>query len=312
MPHEPNLGLQKQQFIDVSEKKLRDQAVKIQRKVARQVKAIILSLDVDDQGKIIFTQENIAKVEAINEVFRRVSSGEMVALGASMTSHMTRISGLNSKYFNQIVSGKIADKVEAKEISKRLLRSELGLTKGGTLKFDGFLSQFIKDSAIRDDIKTQLFRSITGTSGRDKLVKDISVSLVGSKTSSGAFENHLTTHTLDLYNNFDSTTGFIFADKLGLMFFRYQNSLVVDSRCFCIQRARKVFHVSETKSWVASTTKAGKKACKAIYPAADYQPLVHRGGFRCRHWIDWISKERAARVRPEFRELFPKEFEIKK
>ena len=100
----------------------------------------------------------------------------------------------------------------------------------------------------------------------------------------------------DIYSQYQRVAANEVRTGLGLRFARYQGGVIDNTRSFCKERNRKVFHVSEIEDWKLLSWK-GK-------PESGYNPFYDCGGYNCRHRLDWISDELAFRLRPELRELY--------
>jgi len=80
--------------------------------------------------------------------------------------------------------------------------------------------------------------------------------------------------------------------KNNLEHFIYTNSLIDTSRDFCIHRAGKAFTMKETEDWVNDPELPISDKWKATY-----NPLLHMGGFNCRHFPKFITKETYDRIK---------------
>ena len=115
-----------------------------------------------------------------------------------------------------------------------------------------------------------------------------------------SIEKYFSRWTHDIYVQYDRIGENQLRKKLGLTFAMYVGGEIETSREFCIERNGEVFHESEIMKWVDLEWQ-GK-------PESGYNPIIDCGGYNCRHKLRWISKELAARKRPEVRTLFSFEF----
>jgi hypothetical protein len=98
-----------------------------------------------------------------------------------------------------------------------------------------------------------------------------------------------------------------------MRYFIYQGGLINDSRDFCAAHNNKVWYYKEAFYWGEWTPSKGeypsgyeikqidiyKVPSYLNYP--DYDPLIDRGGYNCRHSLGWISEDMAFVLRPELK-----------
>jgi hypothetical protein len=93
---------------------------------------------------------------------------------------------------------------------------------------------------------------------------------------------HASTIAETRYMEIDSTILLRKAEEYGLDSFKYQGSLIKDSRKWCEDHKDKIFTLEEIQTW-QDIKWQGKKAG---------DPFVTRGGWRCRHfWTPVKPKE---------------------
>lgn len=109
------------------------------------------------------------------------------------------------------------------------------------------------------------------------------------------------------------------ASKYKLNYVRYQGGRIKYSRDFCIERNGKVFHIEEMKKFGTPldafngyTDKEngvfnGKwKGAKlnVYYGGSGYDPLTDLGCYNCIHFLDYLPRSRAIKIRPELELLY--------
>jgi hypothetical protein len=80
-----------------------------------------------------------------------------------------------------------------------------------------------------------------------------------------------------------------------MTYFIYNGGLIETSRSFCIKRNAGVYSTEEAEKW------ADDPELTAIESRENYNWLIDRGGFNCRHSIDFIAKEVAFVLRPDLK-----------
>ena len=136
--------------------------------------------------------------------------------------------------------------------------------------------------------------------------------ITGSGEKPGGIESHLNRYAHDLYMQYDSAYATSLAEETGMKYFVYLGGKIEDSRDFCVAHDNKVWTTEEAKKWSEWTPAKGvyppdykikqkdKNAVPSYIASYDgYQPLVHRGGFNCRHHLGYIMEGLAFEMRPD-------------
>ncbi len=87
------------------------------------------------------------------------------------------------------------------------------------------------------------------------------------------------------------------SDDLGLKWYKYQGGRKTSSRCFCLERVDKYFHVSEVEHW--GETPSLWNSCKTklhkgggmIAGTNKTTIFTYRGGWQCNHQIMPVSEK---------------------
>jgi len=107
---------------------------------------------------------------------------------------------------------------------------------------------------------------------------------------------------------YDSAYSTALAEETGLKYFMYMGSLVKDSRDFCVAHAGKIFTREDAEKWRTWTPEKGEypegyqvkqrdtSAVPSYLNYPGYDPLLDRGGYRCRHFLSWLNTSIAERM----------------
>jgi hypothetical protein len=137
--------------------------------------------------------------------------------------------------------------------------------------------------------------------------------ITGSKDYKGGLEKEFDKYAVDLYQTYDQAYNKTIGNELGLKYFIYQGGLIGDSRDFCAAHNNKVWSVDEAGTWKDWTPAQGDYPAGYEVKAKDlnsvpsylgyagYDPLINLGGYRCRHWLGWITEELAVDMRPDLK-----------
>ena len=155
-------------------------------------------------------------------------------------------------------------------------------------------------------------QSVTSQVSTKDFIASMNDLITGSGEKHGGIESHLNRYAHDLYMQYDSAYATSLAEETGMKYFVYLGGKIEDSRDFCVAHDNKVWTTEEAKKWSEWTPAKGvyppdykikqkdKNAVPSYIASYDgYQPLVHRGGFNCRHHLGYIMEELAFEMRPD-------------
>jgi hypothetical protein len=135
----------------------------------------------------------------------------------------------------------------------------------------------------------------------------------GTDVKSGVLDRQFQRFTYDTYQQYDAAYNKKLAEEFDMKYFVYQGGLIKDSRDFCAAHNDKVWSVEETEDWRTWTPAKGQYPAGWEVKAKDmnsvpsyidypeYDPLVDRGGYNCRHIIGYIPDNLAFRLRPDLK-----------
>lgn len=242
--------------------------------------------------------ERISKDPAyVEQVFKQYQKSEGVQLVSALAQDIATISTYNYTYFLSYqdelnLSGKDFSKIKGSVDS--FIKDRIGLL-GDKVQPDSFLSSILQDDTVKQRVKQQAYNSLLAGDGATSFRKNMKSLILGDGQKSGAIEGYYNTYVYDTYNQVDSAIQDQYAGELGLTAFVYEGGLISTSRSFCKSRNGKVFLNEEAlKEWPEQLKQA---------KPANYNPLIHRGGFNCRHSINYITNRRAIRLRDDLEQV---------
>jgi hypothetical protein len=108
---------------------------------------------------------------------------------------------------------------------------------------------------------------------------------------SGVQQGYLTRYfnrwTNDIFQQVDAVTQLQLATELGQNYGIYAGTIKDNTRCFCKERINHIYTKEEMVSWNNLSWKGKIKGGNV---------LIDRGGYNCRHTINWVSDEIAERI----------------
>ncbi len=241
------------------------------------------------QGRII-SEFNKQTLTLFNEAFKRYQNTTKNNLVNSIIEDIDNILEDNHKFYRSTVE-KAVDKSDI----KKLINRRLGINDNGSLVREGYMNGLLDDTAIRSEIQKHVFREIFKQSGFESFKESLKILIEGETEKFGLFQKHYKTFSYDAYAQLNSFTSATYAQKLGLSHFIYNGGLIKTSREFCKKRNAEVFSTQEAEKWKDDPT------LEAIDNRETYNWLIDRGGYNCRHTIDFIADEVAFVLRPELK-----------
>lgn len=265
------------QVIDLRIAELEGEAMRLQGELYTLTNDRALALDTVD-GRIKPTAANLGRVATLDRAFNTFEK--------SMRSLMERFAGwlLGVAAEVEEVYTLGGFKVGDVQVLTRAIEARIGIT-GNTLTPGGYLDRLAKADSVKQQVKDFMLRGIAGKMPLADLSKGLRGLVVGNPGVDGAMVRYLRQYAYDTFNEVRELQNKGIADRLKLRHFVYAGSLIKESRAFCRKRAGKVFTTDEVKTWKNDPT--------LIEPRTrdSYNPLVERGRYNCRHWIDYISEE---------------------
>jgi len=303
----------KQEFIDFNRDKLEKSVIKIQSKLLDQINATIIpQLDVKD-GLLLDTTNNYRLIGELDKVYNDFTNISSKLITAQVSGVTKGLVDMGKNYFSAVLPelGKRFENIISATAKKMNLR--IGLANDVAFR-GGFLDSIIKDPSLNTQIKNYIGKSVAGQIDMKEFIKGLSEIVNGDK-GTGALEKQYQQYAYDIYQQYDAAYNAALSDEFGMKYFIYQNGLVVDSRDFCAAHDGKVWSKDEAVLWPKWTPSKGEYPegyevkAKDLYSVPGYmnyigyQPLIDRGGYKCRHVLGYISDDLAFDLRPELKKL---------
>ncbi len=242
-------------------------------------------------GELRATTANFARLQIIDSVLASFAGDEARALTERFAVDLLEVAGRNESYY--ILAGFDEQKVKAIAEDTGLIRARIGLDERGRLLPGGYLDRLAAAPEVRQKILDYVVNSMASRKGPDGFVAGLKDLVNGAANEGGVIEKHWERYAFDSFSQIREIQNLHMANELELQYFVYTGGLIDSSRAFCVKRNRKVFSRAETATW--------KNDPDLIDQATKdtYSPLVERGRYNCRHFIMWISEERAKELRPD-------------
>lgn len=250
-----------------------------------------VSLDVQD-GKVKPGKRNVLKSAQLEEVFNRFERLRIHDELGQFASELLSVATMTGGYFLLIGETHSQSMIE-KQVE--IIRSVIGIDPRGNIVTDGYLHRLGKGAEVRQFIRDFVVQSIVSQRTLKELFEGLKNLIIGATDEDGALQKYWRLYAYDTYNQAHEIANLGMASELGLQYFIYQGSIIQTSRKFCVKRAGKVFSKTEALTWKNDPDLIDPKT------AASYNPFIERGRYNCRHFLNWISEDLAAHMRPELK-----------
>lgn len=303
-----NILKKKEEFLDQARTKLENTALRLQVDLFEKIiSEIIPQLDVQD-GKILETANNYRLISQMDKVYDTFNVKVINTILPLINKGIDEISNLASDYFTMSFP-ELPKKFEQIIESTRVITElRIGLREGKMVRGGTFMSMLNVDPA---DMQKLMSKAVSSQMNMKDFIKIIKENINGSEEKIGSLERQFNRFTYDTYQQYDAAYNKKLAEEFDFKYFIYQGGLVKDSRDFCVCHNGKVFSKEEAETWKEwkpddCDYPAGyeiKAKDPSIHPSymdyPEYDPLIDRGGYNCRHVLGYMPDELAFKYRPE-------------
>jgi hypothetical protein len=238
---------------------------------------------------------------AVKSIYDSFKGNQNIKLINDFVKQLEQLADLQDGYFNSLgLSRQMIRKAEAG--ARIVMREKIGINANGTVKKGSFIHKYLMKDDNAKRIQSIIRSSVIRGSEPSVIINRITRVVTGTKEQAGVLTHHYRTFAYDTMQQYDAEYGKNVAVEIGLKYFIYSGGTIETTRDFCKSKAGKVFSIDEAQEWrndpkLLVTKDELKKGRK------DYDPIVDRGRWNCRHTIEWITEEEAFRRRPELRKL---------
>jgi hypothetical protein len=252
-------------------------------------------------------------------VYKDFSTTQRLAFVSEIGDTARGLTTLNKQFFTVTMGASLPTtfgRILAATEKKMLMA--IGI-KGGKILGGGFLDSLSANTELLTSVKNLMSQSVTSQVSTKDFIASMNDLITGSGEKPGGIESHLNRYAHDLYMQYDRAYATSLAEETGMKYFIYIGGKIDDSRDFCVAHDGKVWTTEESKKWIEWTPAKGvypegykikqkdKNAVPSYIASYDgYNPLIHCGGFNCRHHLGWILEELAYEMRPDLKKNIEK------
>ena len=250
---------------------------KQQKKILKDVLEIANTLEYDDKGRLKQTKSNYEKVNkiAIKAEKTILQDEEIVKSLKSFSKSMDTQRSYNKSIF-QTLRG-----FRDKKVFETSYRNSKNIVLNN-LKSAGI------DQVFTQPLREVLSNSISTRSNYKELVKQLGGYIEGIDGKDSNLMKHVKGVAWDGFAYTDASYVNTIATSIGIQWFNYSGANLKDSRHFCTERKRGIFHRKEIEQWGKGKTTTGLSLpykdgkWQGKNPATTSQTIfIYRGGYRC-------------------------------
>lgn len=237
-----------------------------------------------EAGKIKNSTANIKRANKLEEVFNKFQAAEIDRELRTFAGELISVGALSEDYYKLIGFEATQKQLDA---AIETLRAVIGIDSNGNIQKGSYLWRLGRTDEVRAELRQLVVNGISAQTDYQTFAKGIRLYIKGNTGQgiNGAFEQYWRQYAYDTYNQANEIVSQHIAENLGFKHFVYQGSIIDSTRDFCRKRAGKAFTLEETKTWKNDPTLIDKKTKDS------YNPIIERGRYNCRHFINWISEE---------------------
>ena len=300
----------KELFLDEVRSKLENTALRLQTRLFEEIiSEIIPKLEVKD-GLLLDNANNYRLISELEKVYETFNTTVAETILPQINKGTEAITKLGTDYFGLVLTTLPARFDTILESTKTLTDLRLGLRMGKMIRGGVLMNNLRIDPA---DFQHKMSQAVTSQINMKEFIGVIKEYVNGTDVKSGVLDRQFQRFTYNTYQQYDAAYNKKLAEEFDMKYFVYQGGLIKDSRDFCAAHNDKVWSVEESEEWRTWTPAKGQypvgwevkaKDVNAVpsymsYP--EYDPLVDRGGYNCRHIIGYIPDSLAFRLRPDLK-----------
>lgn len=268
---------QKLKNLDLVPDELISNYQKRQKAILKDVLTIVQSLDYDEDGNLKQTKGNYDKINSLSKKAERglLSDPKIVESVKSFSKSMDAQRTLNKKMFELSIRN---------FTDKQIF--EVAYKNSKTIVLDNLKSSGIND-VFTEPLRRLLNDNISTKASYGKLVDGLTDFVLGQDGKDPNLMKHVKQVAWDGYANTDAAYSNTLANAFGVDWFKYSGARLEDSRHFCAERKRGIFHRKEIEAWGRGiptgdlTLPSAGKWQGMAKDTNEYTIWIKRGGYRC-------------------------------
>jgi hypothetical protein len=260
--------------------KLETAAIKTQAEAWRKIRPILAEMDVDANGNIEQTENNVRRIGLINEELKKVLAGseykeavksflDSIDKGVQLTDEIART---------------FEESFEPNQVQKQLLQ----ISKQNAI--NAFYGSGL-DARFTQPFLEQLTANVAARAPLREAVNALEGLVVGTEANDGRILANIKTTATTAQAVADRSYSAAVNEELGIEWYEYLGGEIDTTRPFCRNREDGIYHKKEIEAWGDGKNSAGLNDIKdgtwagRIDGTDSKSIFTFVGGWNCRHYL---------------------------
>ena len=262
-------------------------AEKAQRDAWRKLAPLLAEMDVDDNGNISQTENNIRRIGLITEELNKVLAGGEYK--AAVQSFLDSID--EGVQLTDDIAKKIDSTFQPDNVQKQLL----AISKQNAI--NAFFGSGLRENVTQPFLE-QLTANVAARAPLNQAVKALQGVIEGTDTTDGRLLANVRTTANTAQAIADRSYAAAVNDELGIEYFQYLGGEIPTTRPFCQHREGAIFHRKEIEAWGDGKNSGGINDIRGgtwdgrIDGTDSRSIFTFVGGWNCRHYLVPVISQR--------------------
>ena len=262
-------------------------AEKAQRDAWRKLGPLLAEMDVDENGNIEQTEDNIRRIGLITEELNKVLAG-----GEYRDAVQSFLSSIDE---GVQLTDDIAKKIDSSFQPDNVQRQLLAISKQNAI--NAFFGSGLKENVTQPFLE-QLTANVAARAPLNQAVKALQGVIEGTETTDGRLLANVRTTANTAQAIADRSYAAAVNEELGIEYFQYLGGEIPTTRPFCEHREGQIFHRKEIEAWGDGKNSAGINDIRngtwdgRIDGTDSRSIFTFVGGWNCRHFLVPVIKQK--------------------
>jgi hypothetical protein len=262
-------------------------AEKAQRDAWRKLAPLLAEMDVDENGNISQTEDNVRRIGLITEELNKVLAGGEYK--AAVQSFLASID--EGVQLTDDIAKKIDSTFKPDNVQKQLL----AISKQNAI--NAFFGSGLRENVTQPFLE-QLTANVAARAPLNQAVKALQGVIEGTETTDGRLLANVRTTANTAQAIADRSYAAAVNEELGIEYFQYLGGEIATTRPFCEHREGAIFHRREIEAWGDGKNSAGINDIRngtwdgRIDGTDSKSIFTFVGGWNCRHFLVPVIKQK--------------------
>ena len=278
---------QKIKLLETVPENIATAAEKAQRDAWKRIAPMLSEMDVDTNGNIAQTEDNIRRIGLITDELNKVlASGEYKAAVQSFLGSIDEGVQLTDD-----IAKKIDKNFQPDNVQKQLL----AISKQNAI--NAFFGSGLRENVTQPFLE-QLTANVAARAPLREAVKALQGVIEGTDTTDGRLLANVRTTANTAQAIADRSYAAAVNDELGIEYFQYLGGEIATTRPFCQHREGAIFHRKEIEAWGDGKNSGGINDIRGgtwdgrIDGTDSRSIFTFVGGWNCRHYLVPVIKQK--------------------